>query len=267
MRVAAIQLSSTPERDRNLDAASKLLDAAAKEGAKLIVLPEMFNVLGSAAVMLQAGESLEGPSMTWAKQMAKECGVWLVAGSFMEQIEGQSKHYNTSCAIDPSGVVRAVYRKIHLFDNEVSGAAYRESDRIMPGNDIVLAEVFGFQLGVSICYDLRFPELFRSLTLRGARMIALPSAFTEKTGRAHWEPLVRARAIENQVFMIAANQIGSTSEGLRWHGHSMIVDPWGTILAEAPNEETYILADLNWEEQDRVRTELPSLTHRRPDYK
>jgi predicted amidohydrolase len=265
MRVAAIQLTSTPERARNLEAAAKLIAAAAHDGARLIVLPEMFNILGDADVLRAGAESLDGPSLRWAGEQARHHGVWLVSGSIMEAVPGQTRLHNTSCLFDPAGARRATYRKIHLFDCDVAGASFHESATVMPGQDIVRAEADGVPLGLSICYDLRFPELFRRLALDGARLMALASAFTERTGRDHWEVLVRARAIENQVFVIAANQVGASTAKLRWFGRSMIVDPWGIVLAQAPDREGHIVADLDFAEQDRMRAQLPSLANRRPE--
>jgi predicted amidohydrolase len=264
MRVAAVQLTSTADRSRNLTAAERFIQAAATDGARLIVLPEMFNVLGDPDVLHAGAEPLDGPTLGWARELARRLGVWLVAGSIMERVAGQSKRFNTSCLIDPQGELRATYRKIHLFDCDVPGASLRESDTVMPGESIVRAEAEGISLGLSICFDLRFPELFRALAVSGVRLIALASAFTERTGRDHWEVLVRARAIENQVFLIAANQVGASTPKLRWFGRSMIVDPWGVVLAQAPDREGYIVADLDFEEQTRMRTQLPNLANRRP---
>jgi predicted amidohydrolase len=265
MRVAAIQLTSTADRSRNLEMAAKLIAGAAGDGARLIVLPEMFNVLCDAEVLRTGAEPLDGPSLRWAGEQARHHGVWLVAGSIMERVSGQERVFNTSCLFDPEGERCAIYRKIHLFDCDVPGASYHESATVMPGSDIVCAEADGMSLGWSICFDLRFPELFRILALGGVRAIALASAFTERTGRDHWEVLVRARAIENQVFVIAANQVGASTPKLRWFGRSMIVDPWGVVLAQAPDRECYIIADLNFAEQDRIRAQLPSLANRRPE--
>ncbi len=265
MRVAAIQMTSTADRSRNLEMAERLLAGAAGDGARLIVLPEMFNILGDADVLRSGAEPLDGPSLCWAGEQARRHGVWLVAGSIMERVSGQERIFNTSCLFNPEGERRAIYRKIHLFDCDVPGASYHESATVMPGHDIVRTEADGVPLGLSICFDLRFPELFRILALEGARLIALASAFTERTGRDHWEVLVRARAIENQVFLIAANQLGASTPKLRWFGRSMIADPWGVVLAQAPDRECYIVADLDFAEQDRVRAQLPSLANRQPE--
>jgi predicted amidohydrolase len=265
MRVAAVQMTSTSDKARNLEIAEKLVRAAATNGARLVVLPEMFNVLGDAETLRQGAEPLEGRTIAWAKALARRAGVWLIAGSITERGEGQAKHFNTSCLLDPEGSLRAVYRKIHLFDCDVPGAALHESQTFAPGEEVVVAEVEGIRVGMSVCYDLRFPELFRILALRGARLVVLASAFTERTGRDHWDVLVRARAIENQVYLVAANQVGATAPGLRWYGRSMIVDPWGTVLAQAPDRETYIFSDLDFAAQDAVRAQLPSLRNRRPE--
>jgi predicted amidohydrolase len=265
MRVAAVQLTSTPDRSRNLDAAAALIARAAGDGARFVVLPEMFNVLGDAAVLRQGAEPLDGPTFRWAQEQARTNGIWLLAGSFMERVAGQERLFNTSCLLDPAGQLRATYRKIHLFDCDVPGAGLRESQTAQPGRETALAEVDGVKVGLSICYDLRFPELFRILALGGARVIALASAFTERTGRDHWEVLVRARAIEDQVFVIAANQFGASTPKLRWFGRSMIVDPWGVVLAQAPDRECFIIADLDFAVQDAIREQLPSLANRRPE--
>jgi predicted amidohydrolase len=265
MRVAAIQLTSTADRSRNLEMAGTLIAGAAGDGARLIVLPEMFNVLGDAEVLRAGAELLDGPSLRWVSEKARHHSVWLVAGSIMESVPGQERIFNTSCLYDPEGERRAVYRKIHLFDCDVPGASYHESATVLPGRDIARAEADGVPLGLSICFDLRFPELFRILALGGVRLIALASAFTERTGRDHWEVLVRARAIENQVFLIAANQVGASTPKLRWFGRSMIVDPWGIVRAQAPDCESYIIADIDFAEQDRIRAQLPSLANRRPE--
>jgi predicted amidohydrolase len=265
MRVAAVQLTSTSDKARNLEAVERFLHAAAADGARLIVLPEMFNVLGDAEVLQQGAEALDGPTLGRMRELARQHGVWLLAGSIMERVAEQGKLFNTSCLFDPQGDLKATYRKIHLFDCDVPGASQHESATMVPGREIVRAEVDGVSLGLSICYDLRFPELFRILALEGVRLIALASAFTERTGRDHWEVLVRARAIENQVFLVAANQAGASTPKLRWFGRSMIVDPWGVVLAQMPDREGYITADLDFAAQEQMRAQLPSLANRRPE--
>lgn len=265
MRVAAIQLTSTPDKARNLGAAGVLIDAAADSGAELVALPELFNLWGSARELREGAEPLDGPTITWARTRAQTHRIWLLAGSITERVDGADKHANTSCLISPDGEIVATYRKIHLFDVNVEGFAYQESATVMPGEEIVVADAGPLRIGMSICYDLRFPEEFRIQALRGANVVTLPSAFTAPTGKDHWEPLLRARAIENQVFVIAPDQRGASTPKLLWHGRSMIVDPWGVVLAQAPDTECFITADLDLEAQQDIRTRIPSLTNRRPD--
>jgi predicted amidohydrolase len=265
MRAAAIQLNSTNDTDRNLATADRLVRAAAADGATLIVLPEKWTALGTKVDLQAAAQPLDGPAIAWARALAAELAIELVAGSISERIEGQEKLANTSVHVGPDGDVQAVYRKLHMFDVEVDGTVYRESEAEAPGEEIVVSRTAdGVELGLTVCYDLRFPELFRILALRGARVIALPSAFTLATTRDHWEVLVRARAIENQVFMVAANQIGEHPPDHRSGGRSMIVDPWGVVLAVAPDTETHVTADLDLRAQERIRSQLPSLANRRP---
>jgi deaminated glutathione amidase len=268
MRAAAIQMNSTGDRPRNRATAERLVRAAAADGATLIVLPEKWNVLGTPEQLADGAEPLDGPSTTWAREVARELGIDLIAGSIVEQAVddggAESKQFNTSVHVGSDGELKAVYRKLHLFDVEVAGVVYRESDAEDPGEEIVTTTLRdGTVLGMAICYDLRFPELFRILTLAGARVLALPSAFTLATTRDHWEVLLRARAIEDQCFVVAANQIGEHAPGKASGGRSLIVDPWGTVLATAPDEEGYALAELDPARQDAIRARLPALQHRR----
>ena len=265
MRVAAIQLTSTADRQANLEAADRLTREAAAGGADLVVLPEKWSVLGTPDDQLAGAETLDGPSITWARATARELGIDLVAGSIVERRADRERLSNTCVHVGPAGEVREVYRKVHLFDVEVGGRVYRESALTEPGTDIVLSEARGVPLGLSVCYDLRFPELFRVLTVRGARVIALPAAFTRMTGAAHWEVLVRARAIENQVFVVAADQVGRHPGDLESFGGSTVVGPWGEVLGVARDTEAVVLADLDLARQDEVRRRLPSLEHRVPD--
>jgi deaminated glutathione amidase len=265
MRAAALQLNATADLDRNLEAAERLVRDAAGRGAELVVLPEKWNLLGDAEAILAGAEPLDGSTVTAARSWASELDLHLVAGSFAERVHGQEKAANTSLLIDPEGEIVATYRKIHMFDVDVGGVAYRESEHEQPGTDVVTAEIDGaVGVGLTVCYDLRFPELYRILALRGARLLAVPSAFTLATGRDHWEVLLRARAIENQAFVLAPNQVGEAPPHFSSYGHSAIVDPWGTVLAVAPGEECFVAADLDLGEQDRVRESLPSLANRRP---
>jgi predicted amidohydrolase len=265
VRAAAVQLNSTADKDRNLELAERLTRAAAHDGAELVVLPEKFNLLGDPADLAEGAETLAGPTIAWASSIARELGIDLVAGSIVELREGREKLANTSVHLGPDGEVKAAYRKIHMFDVEVGGQVYRESDSEDPGEEIVLSETGGgLPLGLSVCYDLRFPELFRILAVKGARIITLPAAFTKITGRAHWEVLIRARAIENQAFMVAADQVGRHPPDKESFGGSMIVDPWGEVLARAPDEGCFVAADLDLARQDEVREKLPSLANRMP---
>jgi deaminated glutathione amidase len=268
MRAAAIQLNSTGDKARNIDTAERLVRAAAAAGAELAVLPEKWNVLGDSATQLEGAEPLDGPTISAARTWARELGIHLIAGSIAERAEGQEKAFNTSTLIGPDGDLEARYRKIHMFDVDVGGVSYRESDHEEPGDEVVTASLGaaleGVTLGLTVCYDLRFPELYRILAVRGATVITVPSAFTLETGKDHWEVLLRARAIENQAFVIGANQIGDAPPHYRSYGRSGIVDPWGVVLAQAPDQECFVAADLDLELQDRVRTTLPSLANRRP---
>jgi predicted amidohydrolase len=264
MRAAAVQLNSTEDKVRNLHSADRLTRAAAAAGAKLIVLPEKFNVLGTHEDYRAGAETLDGPTIGWAREIARELGIDLVAGSIVERREGHDKLGNTSVHVGPDGELRGVYRKIHMFDVTVEGKEYRESASQEAGGDVVLSEAGGVSLGMSVCYDLRFPELFRILAIRGARVLTLPAAFTKVTGAAHWDVLIRARAIENQAFVVAADQIGVHPPDNESFGGSQIVDPWGEVLARAPDEEGFVAADLDLARQDEVRQTLPSLANRVP---
>ncbi len=266
MRVAAVQLNSNGDKARNLAAAERLVRAAAAEGAELVALPEKWNHLAAGEEMAAQAEPLDGPSLAAARGWARELGLHLLAGSIAERNPeaGEGRAFNSSVLIGPDGADLAVYRKIHMFDVEAGGVAYRESDHETPGEEIVSAPVDGVELGLSVCYDLRFPELYRILAVRGARLLAVPAAFTAATGRDHWQPLLRARAIENQAFVIAPNQVGEAPPHYSSHGRSAIVDPWGVVLATAPDEECFVAAELDLAAQERVRERLPSLANRRP---
>lgn len=263
MRAAVVQLNSGGEKARNLEAAERLVRAAAAAGAELVALPEKWNLLAAGEDLLAGAEPLEGPSLTAARTWARELGVNLLAGSIPEQaLEGRA--FNTSVLIGADGEDIAIYRKIHMFDVEVGGVSYRESEHEQPGEEIVTASAAGVTVGLSVCYDLRFPELFRILAVRGAQVLTVPSAFTLATGRDHWEVLLRARAIENQAFVLAANQVGEAPPHFNSNGRSMIVDPWGVVLATAPDEECFVAAELDFEAQQHTRESLPSLANRRP---
>ena len=266
VRAAAVQLNSNEDKQRNLATADRLTRAAAADGAQLILLPEKWTALGTDDDYYRAAETLEdGEAVEWARSTARELGIDLVAGSIVERRQGRDKLGNTSIHFGPDGEQKAVYRKIHMFDVVVGGLEYRESASEDPGEEIVISETRdGVPLGMTVCYDLRFPELYRILAIRGARILLVPAAFTKITGQAHWELLLRARAIENQAFVIGADQIGWHPPDKESFGGSMIVDPWGEVLARAPDEETFIAADLDFARQDEVRAQLPSLANRMP---
>jgi predicted amidohydrolase len=266
VRAGAVQLNSTEEKDRNVATADRLVRRAVAHGCELVVLPEKWNLLGTTEQMMAGAEPLDGPSISWARSIARELEVELVAGSITERVPGRAKASNTSVHIGPDGELHAAYRKIHMFDVEVDGVSYRESDGEEPGDEIVVSQLAGGAgLGMTICYDLRFPELYRILAVRGAEVVAVPSAFTLATTRDHWQVLVRARAIENQCFVVAANQIGAHPPGHRSGGRSLIVDPWGVVLATARDGETAIVAELDFESLHEIRGRLPSLANRRPE--
>jgi len=251
---------------RNLERADRLTREAADAGAELVVLPEKWNVLGEREALEAGAEPLDrGPSVRWAAEIARELGIDLVAGSIVERREGREKLSNTSVHVAPDGQIRAVYRKIHMFDVDVGGQRFRESESEEPGDELVLSELAGgTPAGLTICFDLRFPELYRILAVRGARVITVPSAFTRATGEAeHWEVLLRARAIENQAFVVAADQVGFAGDKESF-GASMIVDPWGEVLDRLDDGEGFAIAELDLARQDEVRGQLPSLANRVP---
>jgi deaminated glutathione amidase len=270
LRAAAVQLNSTADKAANLAAADRLTRAAAADGATLIVLPEKWTALGREEDLRAAAEPLDGRALEWAREIARELRIDLVAGSIVERVptdrrSASEKLANTSVHFNPRGEIAAVYRKVHMFDVEIEGRSYRESDLEDPGDEAVLSEsAEHIPLGMTICYDLRFPELYRILAVRGARVMAVPAAFTLPTTRDHWEVLLRARAIENQAFVVAANQIGPHPGGSHSGGRSMIVSPWGVVLAQAEDRVGHIVADLDLERQLEIRAQLPSLANRRP---
>jgi deaminated glutathione amidase len=269
MRAGAIQLNSTADKGGNLEVAEGLVRAAASDGATFVALPEKWNLLGGPDELAAGAEPLDGPTITAARSWARDLGIHLLAGSIAERAPDEERPFNTSTLIGPGGEFEAVYRKIHMFDVDLGGVAYRESENEQPGDEPVTAELVGElegrSIGMTVCYDLRFPELFRILAVRGATVITVPAAFTMETGRDHWEVLLRARAIENQVFVVAPDQVGDAPPHYRSYGHSMIVDPWGVVLAQASDGPCSIVADLDFEAQDRTRDALPSLANRRPE--
>jgi len=264
MLVAAIQMNSQDNKEKNVQSAENLIDNAAEKGAKLVVLPEMFNYLGPGEQKLVEAEKIPGPTTQRMMDKATQHGMFVIAGSILEISPAPDKVYNTSVFINPEGQIIAKYRKIHLFDVVVEGQTpYEESAGVIPGEEIVTAVTNFGTVGLSVCYDLRFPELYCALSNRGSRIISIPAAFTLHTGLAHWEVLIRARAIENSSYVIAAGQVGSHPVNRECFGNSMIVDPWGTVVARAPNRESVVIAEVDLDYLDKVRKNLPSITHRR----
>jgi predicted amidohydrolase len=273
--LAAVQMTSGEDVDANLEHARELVGEAANAGALIVGLPENFAYLGSRQDhRLAIAEDLPpvgttdhehfGPILTAMRALALKAGVWLLLGGFPEKSRREGHINNTSVLIDPEGMIAAIYRKLHLFDVDVPGGKrFRESETVEPGNDVVVASTPWGGLGLSICYDLRFPELYRAHAAKGARIVAVPSAFTLETGKDHWHVLLRARAIENQVYVMAPAQFGAHGPTRRSYGHALVVDPWGVIIAECGDQEGFALARLDFAHQDRLREALPVLSHRR----
>lgn len=267
MLAAVIQMTSGGDVSANLARASALIADAARRGAELAVLPENFALLADnerakfAAVETVPGD---GPILTAMREAAQKHGIALVLGGMPERSPKDSHVHNTAVYLDRAGAIGAIYRKIHLFDVAIpDGAEYRESGTVAPGQEPIVADTGHGGLGLSVCYDVRFPELYRALALKGARILTIPAAFTLHTGRDHWHVLVRARAIENLAFVLAAAQYGRHNPKRVTYGHSCIVDPWGTILAEVGDKEGVAVAELDFDYQDKLRSELPALGHRR----
>ena len=266
LRVACVQLNATQSKPDNIERAGRLVARAASTGADLVLLPEKWNGFGPADFMRSNAESLDdGETVEAMSAWALAHGITLVGGSIVERREGRDKLSNTCVVFDPEGEIAAVYRKIHMFDVEVGGHVYRESETEEPGDRPATTEVEGWKVGLTVCYDLRFPELFRLLAVEGAELLTVPSHFTVFTGKDHWHALLRARAIENQSYVAAAAQVGETRPGRPSYGRSLIADPWGIVLAQAPDEETVISAELDRARVEDVRGRLPSLRSRRPE--
>jgi deaminated glutathione amidase len=263
LRVACVQLTSRSDKAANLEKTEPLVARAAALGADVVALPEKWNAIGDPEVLHAAAETLDvGESVEAMAGWARTHGITLVGGSITERREGREKLSNTSIVFDPDGSIVAVYRKIHLFDVEVGGHVYRESDAEEPGDEPVVADIEGWRTGLTVCYDVRFPELYRILALQGAELVTVPAHFTLYTGKDHWDLLLRARAVENQYYVVAPAQIGETLPGRLSYGRSLIADPWGTVVAMAPDEETVISAELERSRLADVRAKLPSLASR-----
>jgi predicted amidohydrolase len=264
LRVACVQINSSPSKTDNLERMEPLVARAAATGADLVLLPEKWNGLGSHEILFDVAEPLDGGETVEAMSgWAGTHGITLVGGSIAERREGHEKLSNTCVVFDPEGEIAAVYRKIHMFDVEVGGIIYRESESEEPGDGPVSCEVEGWRLGLTVCYDLRFPELYRILAVEGAELVTVPAAFTLHTGKDHWELLLRARAVENQCYVVAANQWGVV-EGKASYGRSSIVDPWGVVLAQAPDGDGVVSAELDRAHMERIRRSVPSLANRQP---
>jgi deaminated glutathione amidase len=266
IRVACVQLTSGQDKTANLEKAEKRVAQAAATGSDIVALPEKWNVIGPPEVLHATAETIEGgESVEAMRGWARMHGVTVVGGSITERREGREKLSNTCVVIDPEGDLVATYRKIHLFDVEVGGLTYRESEAEEHGEEPVVADIEDWAVGLTICYDLRFPELYRVLALEGALLATVPAHFTLYTGKDHWHLLLRARAVENGLYVAAPAQVGETGIGRPSYGRSLIVDPWGTVLAQAPDEETVISAELDRTWLEEVRRRLPSLSQRRPE--
>ncbi|MDQ3386733.1 MAG: carbon-nitrogen hydrolase family protein [Actinomycetota bacterium] len=265
MVVAAIQMSSTPSKQDNFVAAEHLIRAAVDSGAELVALPELWSCHGLDSIYHENAEPIPGPTTGFLGDLARELGIYILGGSILESVPDTTKLHNTSVFFGPDGELSAVYRKIHLFDVKASDRSYLESKIIEPGERIVTAKAGVATLGLSVCYDVRFPELYRLLALRGAEIMTVPAAFTLQTGKDHWELLLRARAVENQPFVIAPAQWGRKADGRWTYGRSTIVDPWGTVLATCPDRDGLALATLDLDALDRLREDFPALKNRRPE--
>ena len=262
--MAAAQMTSTADRRKNMDTALRLVGEAAELGARLVGLPENFSFMGREEERIAGAETLEGPTVSALREVARSRGLHVLAGSIAEKVDEPGKTANTSVLIADDGAIVASYRKIHLFDVAIpDGARYAESETVLPGDKVVIAPTALGRVGLTVCYDLRFPELYRALATLGAEVITIPSAFTLFTGKDHWEVLVRARAIENLTYVLAPAQVGRHSSTRVTFGNAMIVDPWGVVLARCPDGEGVCLAPFRRDRLEQVRRELPSLQHRK----
>ena len=262
--VAAVQMTSTADRGRNLDTALRLIGEAADLGAELVGLPENFAFMGRDEDRIEGAEAIEGPTISALRDVARRRGVHVLAGSIAEKVDAPGKTANTSVLVGDDGAVVASYRKIHLFDVAIpDGARYAESETVLPGDRAVVAPTALGRIGLTVCYDLRFPELYRQLSSLGAELLCIPAAFTLYTGKDHWEVLIRARAIENLAYVLAPAQYGRHSANRVTFGNAMVVDPWGGVLARCADGEGVCVAPFRRERLEQVRRELPALGHRR----
>ncbi|GAC1423335.1 MAG: carbon-nitrogen hydrolase family protein [Ktedonobacteraceae bacterium] len=267
LRTAVIQLNSRSHVTENMSVVEQSLDRAAMLGAQFVALPEYWTYLGPYTGFEAAAQTLSGPAITLLQAKARQHKMIVHGGSIVEKHSTLTdKFYNTSVLINREGEIVAQYHKIHLFDVDLAnGEKHYESERIIPGDQVVTAEVDGVRFGLTVCYDLRFPELFRSLALQNAHILLVPAGFTLHTGRDHWEVLLRARAIENACYVVAPAQIGRYQADRQCFGRSMVIDPWGLVLAQAQDMPTVIVTEIDLSQIERVRAQIPSLQHRRPD--
>jgi len=267
MKAAICQIKISPDKAANISKAAGMIDAAGSEGADIVVLPEIFNCPYEMDFFRGAAETPpSGPTLDMLSGKAAEHKLLIIGGSIPEKIEASDLVYNTCFVFDESGKIVARYRKAHLFDVSISGKIiHQESDAVAPGNELVVFEWKGLKIGLLICYDIRFPEAARLLALEGAQMIAIPAAFNTTTGPAHWHLTMRSRAVENQLYLIAASPARDMQSSYHAYGHSIVVDPWGTVVAEAGEEEEIIYAEIDTAQIEKVRRELPLLKHRRAD--
>ncbi|WP_353655806.1 carbon-nitrogen hydrolase family protein [Thermomicrobium sp. CFH 73360] len=266
MRIGLIQMNSRSDKAQNLAVAERLIAEAAAQGAEVIALPEYVNFLGPRELHEANAEPIPGPTTERFATAAQRYGIYLLGGSILERSDIPGKYFNTSVLFAPTGEILATYRKIHLFDVDLTGnVTSNESATILPGDRIVTAEIAGHTVGLTICYDLRFPELYRLLALAGAELVFVPAAFTLYTGKDHWHALLRARAIENQYYVAAPAQIGPHDPGQQCYGHALVADPWGTVIAEAVNRVGVVVTTIDFAYLREVRAQLPSLANRRPE--
>ncbi len=261
-----VQMHVTDDKSDNVDRAAEHIRTAAAEGADLVVLPENFSFFGTDEELFDQAESIDGPTLTNLGDVANECDVHVVAGTLKLKKAGQEKLVNASAHISPDGIVKDLYEKIHIFNADVGGESYEGDTVEVGGDDIVLFDIGDITVGMTVCFDVRFPELYRILALRGADVILVPSLFTLHTGKDHWEPLLKARAIENQVYMVAPDVVGEyPPHSNRSYGRSLAIDPWGLVIAQASDTETVVTADLNTSVLEDARSSVPTLPQRRPD--
>ncbi|MER3493219.1 MAG: hydrolase [Mastigocladus sp. ERB_26_2] len=262
---AAIQMTSVPELEKNLAQAEELIDLAVRQGAELVGLPENFPYMGEEKDKLAQAEAIAHKTEAFLKTMAQRYQITILGGGFPIPVEGTGKVYNTALLIDPNGQELSRYRKVHLFDvNVPDGNTYRESSTVMAGTELpsVYADELLGNIGLSVCYDVRFPELYRHMSSKGVDVIFVPAAFTAFTGKDHWQVLLQARAIENTSYIIAPAQTGFNYNRRQTHGHAMIIDPWGVILADAGEKPGVAIAEINPSRLEQVRRQMPSLQHR-----